>query len=326
MGYQYRIEECDVVDKDRLSHFRKKRAEWVGWLRGDEPHSIWRQITSLLWDFVLYQTVIDLRNDALEHPTPRVGFNAAVARLFDVGFAVTQATAIRRLTDRQPRDPRRGIISVRRLVADIKSHRDLMTREVYVAFDGLPYDAEPLKRAWFDKALSTGMGTSALPTTGPDAWGISELVHKNFDRLTRTAAHPRSRDDLISFEWFDWLDSLLDTCNDVRKFTDKFIAHAAEAASRVSLTPAQTGVTMERLNECHHVVYRVAAFVYGPLLWEGSYGAVPVPQYDHLEHLDKGWISEGQGVKAREFWDRNLELIERWEDEPWPTDSADSGA
>jgi hypothetical protein len=319
--YQYPVEECDVRDLDSLRQLRVKRAEWITWLRGDDPHSIWRQITALLWNDVLFRTVNDLRRIALEKPNGGVGFNDAVLRLFDAGFVTTQVTTIRRLTDRQPKEPTKGVISLRRLVADIRNHRHLLTRDLYVSYDGLPYDPAPARDAWIDKKAAAGTlnGVECLTTTGPTAWGTSQMVHENFDKLSERGPAKRSRDDLIATQWFGWLDSRLDLCDDIRKYTDKFVAHAAEPSSRAGLTQEQTGVTLDRLRLCQKAIYQVAAFVYGPLLWEGSYGAVPIPQYDHLENLEKGWIAKDSLEAAHEHWNRNLDAIEKWESEAlWP--------
>ncbi len=256
--YEYQIEACDVLDKERVKQLREKRKEWISWLRGNDPHSIWRQITSLLWDDVLFRTVNDLRRHAAENPSAKVGFNGPVLRLFDVGFITTQVTTIRRLTDRQPKDPTKGVISLRRLVADIRVHRELLTREVYVAYDGLPYDPAPVQSAWIEKKAKDGTLEQVewLETTGPNAWATSDMIHKNFDKLVKAATPvSRSRTDLISLDWFDWLDERLDVCNDIRKFTDKFVAHAAEPSSRSGLTAAQTGVTLDRLALCHKAIY-----------------------------------------------------------------------
>jgi hypothetical protein len=145
------------------------------------------------------------------------------------------------------------------------------------------------------------------------------MVHENFDKLSESGPAKRSRDDLIAPQWFGWLDSRLDLCDDIRKYTDKFVAHAAEPSSRAGLTQEQTGVTLDRLRHCQKAIYQVAAFVYGPLLWEGSYGAVPIPQYDHLENLEKGWIAKDLLEAAHEHWNCNLDAIEKWESEAlWP--------
>jgi hypothetical protein len=54
-------------------------------------------------------------------------------------------------------------------------------------------------------------------------------------------------------------------------------------------------------------------------LWEGSYGTIPVPQYDHLKDLEKGWVAADAVNRAREYWDKNVETIEKWENESlWP--------
>lgn len=99
---------------------------------------------------------------------------------------------------------------------------------------------------------------------------MSEKVHENFDKLSARGPAQRSRDNLILPQWFDWLDSHLDVCDEIRTYTDKFVAHAAEPSSRAGLTQEQTGVTLNRFHLCQRAIYQVAAFVYGPLLWEGS--------------------------------------------------------
>src|SRR5690348_6622377 len=122
--YKYSCEQCDVANKTYLEVFRERRAQWIFWLMGDDQHSIWTQISSLLWDINLFQTINDLRRMGAEHPTSEVGFNNSVLRMLDAGFVATQVTSIRRLTDRQPRDPDKGVISLRRLVDEIQANRN----------------------------------------------------------------------------------------------------------------------------------------------------------------------------------------------------------
>jgi hypothetical protein len=202
----------------------------------------------------------------------------------------------------------------------------VITREVYVAYDGLPHDPEPAKQ-WFERQFANakdGATFDWLPTTGTNAWDTSELVHNNFDRLADPVCEPRSRDDLISLRWFGYLEDKLKACDGVRKFVDKFIAHAADPLSREGLTREETAITLDRLRTCHRAIYQTAAFIYGPLLWEGSC-AVPVPQHDHLENLDKRWITPGEREQARELWDTHFDLVKAWEQESlWPTEAVDT--
>jgi len=326
--YRYSMSECDVKDRGKLETFRAKRSEWVSWLKSGDPHSIWPQINQILWDDVLFRTINDLRREAIEHPAVGVGFNANVLRLLDAGFVTTQATAIRRLTDKPDGGRKRGVLSLRRLIKEIEENRGIITREVYVAYDGLPYDPNAPWQAWIEKQIRDGTvaRTSWLPTTGPEAWGASEIVHKNFDRLAGVVPKARSRDDLILLKWFEYLERRLTECDSVRKFVDKFIAHAADPVSREGLTTEEKGVTLDRLRRAQKAIYQVAAFIYGPLLWEGSYGAVPTPHYDHLEYRDKSWLQTDRSASAHEHWRQHLAEVEAWEQEgAWENANSNGG-
>jgi hypothetical protein len=59
----------DVVNTMRREQFQKKHNEWIAWLHGDDPHSIWQQITSLLWDYALFQTINELCKEAAQNPS-----------------------------------------------------------------------------------------------------------------------------------------------------------------------------------------------------------------------------------------------------------------
>ena len=325
-AYKYPVEECDVEDKDRLHQFRKMRTKWIEWLRGHDIHSIRPQINKLLWDDVLFRTVNDLRRLAIENPNEDVGFNEAVLSLFDAGFVATQATAIRRLTERPmatSRNKNRGVISLGRLITDIKNHHHLLTREFYVSHDGCPYDPKPIKDEWLrtksTKMSSMGITTEALPYFGPSSWGNSEEANNCFDILSGLGPANRSRDDLIESHWFDWLFSELSVCDDIRKYTDKFLAHAAEPHSRKELTHEQIGVTLKQLRLCQKAIFETARFLHGPLLWVGESTALPIPTYNQLENLDKRWVSQDGNEAAETAWKIHSDILEKWEVQPsWP--------
>ncbi len=324
LKYEYPISVCNVKDRAKLETFRAKRAEWISWLSGDDTHSIWPTINETLWDYILFQTINDLRREASEHPDKDVGFNSGVLRLLDAGFVTTQAAAIRRLTDKPSADPAKGVLSLRRLIKDIAEHRDIITREVYVSYDGLPYDPDIPKLAWIEEKSRKETDSSAfwLPTTGPDAWDTAEVVHSNFDRLSGVEPTARSREDVILPKWFDDLEQRLSICDSVRKFVDKFVAHAADPVSREGLSAEEKGITLGRLQDALKSIYQVATFIYGPLLWEGTYGAVPTPQFDHLENLDLCWVQPNRLEFVHDCWNRHLATVEAWEQESTsPTES-----
>ena len=297
------IEQCDVHDIEKLRVFRDRRAQWIAWLDDRDPHSIWKQIGTMHWDAVLFRTINDLRRAANERPTAAIGFNQPVIRLFDAGFVATQALAIRRLTDPPGRDPDKGVVSVRRLLQDIRDNLSCITREGYVCHDGIPYERAPADvpahGGWVSEA-------SAAP----------RLRHEAFYVFAKTTSPgTRSRSDVLPVDWLDQLSSRLSVCDDVRIYVDKFIAHAADRSSREDLDDRQTGITLDQLKKCHRAIYRVAAFIYGPLLQEGSYGAMPVSQYDQLENLDKSWVGPETKDFAHDCWQRHERAVEEWTSE-----------
>ena len=303
---------CDIVDTERLQKFLKKREEWLSWLNGEDQHSIWRQITSLLWDYALFKTIRELRIEAAQNPIKEIGFNTPVLRLLEAGFVFTQATGIRRLSEKQWRDPTKHIISLKALLDEIKTERELLTREVYLACHGLPYEPEPAKKRFYDSLASSGKILSyvGMDTSGPEAWASSERAHNHFDKLSDVSVPGRSRDDLIPIAWFDSLELKIKSCDDICVLADKFIAHAAHPTSLVGLTKAQTQVTLSQLKACYQAIIEVTTSVGVQILQDSVTTTVPVPQFDLLENLDKQWISEGGMSKARDIWEKNCDEIE----------------
>jgi len=297
------------------------RLRWIEWLHGEGPHSISRQISSMIWDYALFLAINELRKLAKAEPHKEVGFNGPVIRLFDAGFATTQAVAIRRLIEKPKKSPKWAVISLRRVLKEIGDNLNLMTRENYVCYDGLPYDYNSVHDKWLRSLPKTksGVHSGSLPTSGPDAFLTSERVHENFDLLAQVDPKNRTRNDVIKPEILDHLDSELAKCENVKKYVDKFIAHAAAPETITSLSEEEKGLTIDRLVSCHMVIYQVASFISGRLLWESNIGGLPVPQYDHLKYLDKAWTTSNNLVKAHEKWNEYNKEVSKWDSaELWP--------
>lgn len=319
--YEYSIDDCDFLDKGKGEAFRKIRLRWIEWLHGEDPHSISRQISSMLWDYALFLAINELRRLAESEPHKEVGFNGPTIRLFDAGFATTQAVAIRRLIEKPKKNPKWAVISLRRVLKEIGDNLHLMTRENYVCYDGLPYDYNSVHDKWLSSLPKTksGVHSGSLPTSGPDAFPMSERVHKNFDILAQVHPKNRARNDVIKREVLDHLDSELTKCENVKKYVDKFIAHAATPETITSLSEEERGLTLDRLESCHVTIYQVASFISGQLLWESNLGGLPVPQCDHLKYLDKRWTTSNNLVKAHEKWNEYEKEVFKWDSaELWP--------
>lgn len=319
--YNYSIDQCDIRDKEKGKAFRKKRLQWMGWLSGEDPHSISRQIHSMLWDHALFLTVNELRKIAVTEPENGVGFNGPVIRLFDAGFATTQATTIRRLIEQLKSDPKWAVISLGRVLKDIEQNLDLITRENYVCYDGLPYDYDSVhqKRVSSLPVTKSGVHVGFLPTQGPNAWPMAERVHKNFDILAQANPKKRTREDRIKIEVLEHLETEIKKCENIKKYVDKFIAHAAAPETRASLSDEEKGITLERLEACHKIIYQVTSFISGLLLWESNLGGLAVPQYDDLKNLDKSWVSPKNLEKARKKWEEFDKEVSKWDSiSLWP--------
>ena len=106
--------------------------------------------------------------------------NPLVAEALINGHVAAQVLAIRRLTERTPKER----LSLRWLVSDLKKHIDLFTRENWVCYDGLPYDYQVVRDAHFSKLAAKKEATVSFmwgATEGPEADGASEIMHQHFD-------------------------------------------------------------------------------------------------------------------------------------------------
>lgn len=324
MTYTYALEDCDIVDKVALTAYRNKRTEWLHLLNGKDDHAVCRQISAMLWNDAVFRVANETRRLSRKAGYPSSSRNWSLAQFMDQGFVATQTLSIRKLMERALNKPARQVISLRRVLDDIKEHRALFTRENYVAHDGLPYDPAPVKQAYVDKIISRGSGVHGewIDTTGPRAWSMSELAHEKFDQLSGVTLEHRSRGDLIRDAVFEDVEAILAESGweNIAEFGNKFIAHAADEHSRNTLLDGQNGFSLDSLAKCHRGICRAAAAIQGPILWEGSHDMMPIPQFNHFENLTDPWLSPGDIKVLSDFWDTHMETVEKWsEDDPFAT-------
>lgn len=321
MVFQCEIDSCDVDDKSQLIQYRKKRCEWLNQLTGDTNHAICEQISAMLWNNAMFQMINESRRlSGLEKGYKSSAQNGAIAQFVDQGFVAMQTLSIRRLMDRAAPRPERQVISLRRLLDDIKDHHHLITRENFISYDGLPYNTECAERSYIESALNRTekeFQIIGLPTTRSKAWSVSKTNHEHFDKLSGVDSNSRSRKDLIKNDVFDKIEALLVASGwrDIAEFSNKFIAHAADEHSRSTLLDNQYGFSLNRLERCHKAICLATAAIHGSILWEGTLGFFPVLQYDHLEHLDAAWLRSQDIAALSAFWDSHVENVESWIEE-----------
>jgi hypothetical protein len=302
--YESRVADCDVTDRAGLIQYRAKRDEWLRWyeLDKDEPNSIQQQFFSMHFLDMTYRIISEVRQiTESSNPTPA---SALLSHLLDQGYVATQILAIRRLLD-----GRKDVISVRRLLADISKHRDLLTREIYVCYDGLPYDPE----SWKSLTQTTEMKIWGIDAPGLGHYLGSSERHKTFDCLSGTTSATRKRDDLIQTTIFDKLQQWLDSAEAMKLITlsHKFFAHAADMDSRGSL--AYSGIVLADISAIQRAIIRVERAITDQLLFVAeSRDVVPMPPLGLFKGLDSPVVPNDAINRMYERWNQMSAERNQW--------------
>jgi hypothetical protein len=245
------VEGCDVNEKGKLSRYRAKWKVWMSWhgLSGSDPNSIQSQIHRMLFNDLTYRAITSVR-ESVDTGKTISARSSTLAYLLDQGYVVSQVLSLQKLLD-----PGRGVISLRRLLKDVQSHRSLITREIYVAGDGHPYDynswsdsvdkADPMVRMW------------GIEAPGLARFATSKYLHEQFDLLSRKQAQDRTRDDTICKSIFGTLNGWISTsgATEIGSIRNNFVAHSADAVRRGG---AQfTGVKLSQIDQLQRAIVRV---------------------------------------------------------------------
>ncbi len=219
------------------------------WHSDSQPNSIESQIHNMLFNDLTYRAIVSVRESVDANATISAR-SPTLAYLLDQGYVLSQVLALQKLLDK-----RRGMVSVKRLLAEIEEDRGLITREVYVAGDGLPYDCDawpqdidkthPMIQMW-------GIDAPAL-----HSFASSKFLHETFDVLSGKQVSERARDDVIPKSVFRKLDSWISTpaADQIAKIRHNFIAHAANAINLGSLR--FNGVRFAHIDELQRAIVRV---------------------------------------------------------------------
>jgi hypothetical protein len=312
-AYAQPLSKCDVLDRENLEAFRSKRLEWYTLLDHDPEHSVWSQLAALLWEDCTFRLFNELRRLTPSEPLSALT-SSLVAEAIDNNYVQTMILGVSRLTDPQPADPSKGVVSLRRVFSDVQDHRHLITREAFICYDGMRFD--PSTIAW-PREFSGSAGPTWTQIGGPLDRSTPLRLHNRFDRLSGTDAAHRTRFDRVNETIFAEINALLSrpAINRIRSTRNKFIAHASDARSRGPqsgpiLSIANVEDALRPLVQAYH---RLASDV---LLGMGSGDALmPTPQFDPLEGLVDALTSE-QKEHLLTFWDELVEAHNRWHEEP----------
>lgn len=294
--------ECDVTDVGALLKYRTLRSSAYDLLRGDEDHSIWEQMVTLFWRDATYRVFNEARRTASE-TRPNAAISGLLGEYIDAAYILFEVTAISRLTDQPHDDPHRGLVSLPTVLKLARDNRGLITREMFVAFDGVPYDPTPVATEHF-----TGVRWGAR-----EPWEVSEERHNLFDRLSRRTADRRTRQDQVHRKVFSSISDRLcsQTLSVIRSHRNKVISHAADHASRGGLAPLT--LSMASIDKAHRALLQatetLATILIGEILIGGP---VPQPQFDFLDRLDLPFAFSEDMAPLSEHFSAHMSDRERW--------------
>jgi hypothetical protein len=198
-------DQCDVLNRLNLNSYRALYRKWMTWYEfaPNNPNTIEGQIINMMFHDLTYRSITSVRESI---PTDiRVAARSnTLAYIIDAGYLVTQVLAVMKLVSDKTSD-----VSVRRLLKNIKRNRKVLTREIYVAGFGDPYNPKP----WNENVENSNpsVENSGLLQAAPEfsRWMFSLDAHERFDQLAGVSPEQRNREDLIQPVIFDRIESWL---------------------------------------------------------------------------------------------------------------------
>ncbi|MBJ7499770.1 MAG: hypothetical protein JHC57_08460 [Sphingopyxis sp.] len=241
--------------------------------------------------------------------------------MLDRGYLAGQVIAITRLLEKPPANqPKKAVISLPRIVDEMRAARELITRENFVCRDALPYDYEALQAGELER-LAAEMAANPnkarrvnLSLSGPEGFDQARMEHELFDQLSGVAPEDRARGDLIGEAFFDRLDELLASTPlpEIKALRNKSIAHAADAFSRSQAAGLRSGLTIHDLDRAHYLLFAVFQTLSVVLFGLSRASPVPIPQHNMFEHLTEPFLAEKRLEAMRGFWDKHIGEREGW--------------
>ena len=212
--------------------------------------------------------------------------------------------AIRRLLDRRP-----DVISLRRLLEDVSRWKGLFTREIYVCYDGLPYEPGD----WQSLPATVETQMFGIQAPGLSKYHRSWVRHEAFDKLSGTEPDSRKRTDRIRDEICERIQSWIDNtpANRLVVLSHKFFAHAAAADSRGTI--AYSGIKLAEIAEIHRALVRVERAITDQILFVATaQDVVPMPPLGMFKGLDSPYAPSSSVEDMDKEWDRLSQERNTW--------------
>jgi hypothetical protein len=280
--------DCDINDRVRYPAFESLIEDWRARLVGEDVHSIQNQLQDIVWNDAIYRCyneALHIRDKrATKQPVP-----STIIELLHESVFLSQAVRIRRLTDRQFRDPDKEVISLVAICDDIEAQAECVTRENYVCYDGARFDVESNEWDWRAKMHCRAR-------------------HDYFDVVSGIDAASRARGDLIDTTLFGRIRSQLDEAKDLRDYINKYVAHAAAPDNREKLDPKLQGISLNYLQKLYKIIIW-AAQILSKLTDSTMVSEVATPQFDQFAGWETMFARSEVPTAIYRYWDRRVHFF-----------------
>ncbi|MGH9622143.1 MAG: hypothetical protein ACRD45_20865 [Bryobacteraceae bacterium] len=305
--------ECDVLNRGNLESYRALYRKWMAWYEfaPDNPNTIEGQIINMTFHDLTYRSITSVRG-SISPDTKVAARSNALIYLIDTGYLANQALAVAKLVDEGS-----DVISVRRLLKDIKRKREVLTREIYVAGFGDPYNPDARRENVDESDPSVRIWGFEAPSLS--RWLYSYDAHKRFDQLAGVSLAQRTRNDLIRPVIFDRIDNWLSIAEikQLKTLRDNFFAHAGDALKHGRPTTMQS-VRFDQLDRAQEAVIRAERAITDCLLnYRIARNVIGIPPLGIFSGLDAPYSTNEAENAMHACWDQLETQREGWKDGIW---------
>lgn len=287
---------------------------WEACLNGNDPNSIFQQITMMIWDTGIFRIILAARQSELKKNPLAPEINDALHSFIDRNYFQSQSLIIRRITDQiYSLTGKKGVYSLIALIMDIENYKNELTRKSYLDLKNMPYDYEEIRRREYEYCLSQtpGKGFFIPPEL---KWHPIEEAHCTFDRLAGVTAYNRNPGDQIDSNVFCRLRDRLSVCTEISSYVDKFIAHSSTPDSRFIQNYTEMTITLQHLWEAHQSIFEVSNFL-SSTLFDREHMALAFEIPSFYMFWDKPLIEHGELDLIRNTFENYHKETETWRTE-----------
>jgi hypothetical protein len=293
--------------------FKLLHEEWMSWFDSEDNGCILRQVQSMLFDTLIYKTILKAREIAPTDDKNKIKLNGTMHWFLDKCFFANQLMIVRRLTDVNS-DTR----SLRKLLNTLYSKRKLLTRKnCFSVQNGYEYDYSETKKKCDkyvkeeEKDIEIGKVISYYIPEELD-WERSENMHQDFDILSQTDASNRKPSDTISSSVFQSLLERLELCQPLRDHVDHFVAHTLRKEKREKLDEEAVRITFGQLWKAQEIISSVTKFVGLYLLSRVEHSLLPIPHHSMLKYIELPLVQKDQKAQLRVVEEEFRKEIHAW--------------